>query len=80
MDTRKLYGFYSDGSKKLNGTLLYSGWFTEEDMQKCAIGMVIGLKAYCSTAKVYVYEVEKIDVPEGAHPYRAKALVRIQDF
>lgn len=54
---RKEYAFCSNGSEKLNGTIQYQGWFAEEDMITFAHGLVVGLKVYCKTADVRVYEV-----------------------
>ena len=53
---RKHYSFKGCGSTKILGKTLYQGWFSESDMVTMAQGIVIGLRQYCKSASVIVYE------------------------
>ena len=53
---RKHYSFEGYGSTRILGKTLYQGWFSERDMVTMAQGIVIGLRQYCKTAFVNVYE------------------------
>lgn len=53
---RKHYSFEGYGSTKILGKTLYQGWFSKRDMVTMAQGIVIGLRQYCKTAFVNVYE------------------------
>lgn len=53
---RKHYSFEGYGSTRILGKTLYQGWFSESDMVTMAIGIVIGLRQYCKSAFVNVYE------------------------
>ena len=53
---RKHYSFVGYGSTKILGKTLYQGWFSESDMVTMAQGIVTGLRQYCKTAFVNVYE------------------------
>ena len=53
---RKHYSFEGYGSTRILGKTLYQGWFSESDMVTMAQGIVIGLRQYCKTAFVNVYE------------------------
>lgn len=53
---RKHYSFEGWGSLKIYGATIYQGWFSERDMVTMAQGIVIGLRQYCKTAFVNVYE------------------------
>ena len=53
---RKHYSFEGCGSQKIQGVTIYQGWYSESDMVKIAIGIVIGLRQYRKGATVRVYE------------------------
>lgn len=53
---RKHYSFEGCGSQKIQGVTIYQGWYSESDMVKIAIGIVIGLRQYCKRASIKVYE------------------------
>ena len=53
---RKHYSFEGCGSLKIYGATIYQGWYSESDMVIIAIGIVIGLRQYCKSAFVNVYE------------------------
>ena len=53
---RKHYSFEGYGSTRILGKTLYQGWFSESDMVTMAQGIVIGLRQYCKSAFVNVYE------------------------
>ena len=53
---RKHYSFEGCGSSKIQGRTIYRGWYSESDMVKIAIGIVIGLRQYCKGASIKVYE------------------------
>ena len=53
---RKHYSFEGCGSPKIQGVTIYQGWYSESDMVIMAIGIVIGLRQYCKSATVAVYE------------------------
>ena len=66
---RKHYSFEGCGSQKIQGVTIYQGWYSESDMVKIAIGIVIGLRRYCKGASIKVYE----EMGEEWH------LVRVQE-
>ena len=53
---RKHYSFEGYGSTRILGKTLYQGLFSESDMIIMAQGIVVGLRQYCKSAFVYVYE------------------------
>ena len=53
---RKHYSFEGCGSPKIQGRTIYQGWYSESDMVKIAIGIVIGLRQYWKGASIKVYE------------------------
>ena len=53
---RKYYSFVGCGSPKIQGVTIYQGWLSESDMVTMAQGIVIGLRQYCKSASVTVYE------------------------
>ena len=53
---RKHYSFEGYGSTKILSKTLYQGWFSERDMIIMAQGIVVGLRQYCKSATVAVYE------------------------
>ena len=53
---RKHYSFVGCGSPKIQGVTIYQGWFSESDMVTMAQGIVIGLRQYCKSASIKVYE------------------------
>ena len=53
---RKHYSFEGYGSTKILSKTLYQGWFSKRDMIIMAQGIVVGLRQYCKTAFVNVYE------------------------
>ena len=53
---RKHYSFEGYGSTRILGKTLYQGWYSESDMKTVAQGIVVGLRQYCKSAFVNVYE------------------------
>ena len=53
---RKHYSFEGYGGLKILGVTIYQGWLSESDMVTMAQGIVVGLRQYCKTAFVNVYE------------------------
>ena len=53
---RKHYSFEGCGGLKIYGVTIYQGWLSKSDMVTMARGIVIGLRQYCKTAFVNVYE------------------------
>ena len=53
---RKYYTFEGCGSPGIQGVTIYQGWLSESDMVTMAQGIVIGLRQYCKSASVTVYE------------------------
>ena len=53
---RKHYSFVGYGSLKIYGATIYQGWYSESDMITVAQGIVIGLRQYCKSASIKVYE------------------------
>ena len=53
---RKHYLFEGCGGLKILGVTIYQGWFFESDMVTMAQGIVVGLRQYCKSATVAVYE------------------------
>ena len=53
---RKHYSFEGYGSTRILGKTLYQGWFSKSDMIIMAQGIVVGLRQYCKSAFVNVYE------------------------
>lgn len=53
---RKHYSFEGCGGLKILGVTIYQGWLSESDMITMAQGIVIGLRQYCKSATVAVYE------------------------
>lgn len=53
---RKHYSFEGCGSLKIYGATIYQGWYSESDMITVAQGIVIGLRQYCKSAFIQVYE------------------------
>ena len=53
---RKHYSFEGCGGLKIYGVTIYQGWFTESDMVTMAQGIVTGLRQYCESAFIQVYE------------------------
>ena len=53
---RKHYSFEGCGSPKIQGVNIYQGWMTENDMITMAQGIVVGLRQYCKSASIKVYE------------------------
>ena len=66
---RKHYSFEGCGSPKIQGVTIYEGWFTESNMVTMAQGIVIGLRQYCKSASIKVYE----EIDQNWH------LVRVQE-
>ena len=66
---RKHYSFEGCGSPKIQGVTIYEGWFTESNMKTMAQGIVIGLRQYCKSASIKVYE----EIEQNWH------LVRVQE-
>ena len=65
---RKHYSFEGCGSTKIQGVTIYQGWLSESDMVTMAQGIVIGLRQYCKSASIKVYE----EIEQNWH------LVRVQ--
>ena len=53
---RKHYSFEGCGGLKILGVTIYEGWFTESNMVTMAQGIVTGLRQYCKSASIKVYE------------------------
>ena len=53
---RKHYSFKGCGGLKILGVTIYQGWYSESDMITVAQGIVIGLRQYCKSAFIQVYE------------------------
>lgn len=53
---RKHYSFEGCGGLKIYGATIYQGWFSESDMITVAQSIVIGLRQYCKSAFIKVYE------------------------
>ena len=53
---RKHYSIEGRGGLKILGVTIYQGWFYESDMVTMAQGIVVGLRQYCKSATVAVYE------------------------
>ena len=53
---RKHYSFEGCGDLKILGVTIYQGWLSESGMVAMAQGIVIGLRKYCKSASVIVYE------------------------
>lgn len=53
---RKHYSFVGYGGLKILGVTIYQGWLSESDMVTMAQGIVIGLRQYCKSASIKVYE------------------------
>ena len=53
---RKHYSFEGCGGLKILGVTIYKGWLSESDMVTMAQGIVIGLRQYCKSAFIQVYE------------------------
>ena len=66
---RKHYSFEGCGSPKIQGVTIYEGWFYESDMVTMAQGIVVGLRQYCKSASIKVYE----EIGQNWH------LVRVQE-
>ena len=66
---RKHYSFEGCGGLKILGVTIYQGWLSESDMVTMAQGIVIGLRKYCKSASIKVYE----EIEQNWH------LVRVQE-
>ena len=66
---RKHYSFEGRGGLKILGVTIYQGWFYESDMVTMAQGIVVGLRQYCKSASIKVYE----EIEQNWH------LVRVQE-
>ena len=66
---RKHYLFEECGGLKILGVTIYQGWYSESDMVTMAQGIVIGLRQYCKSASIKVYE----EIEQNWH------LVRVQE-
>ena len=53
---RKHYSFEGCGGLKILGVTIYQGWFSERNMIIMAQGIVVGLRQYCKSASIKVYE------------------------
>ena len=53
---KKHYSFVGYGSLKIYDATIYQGWYSESDMITVAQGIVIGLRQYCKSAFIQVYE------------------------
>ena len=53
---KKHYSFEGCGGLKILGVTIYQGWLSESDMVTMAQGIVVGLRQYCKSASVKVYE------------------------
>ena len=53
---RKHYSLEGCGGLKILGVTIYQGWLSERAVVTTAQGLVIGLRQYCKSASVTVYE------------------------